>query len=421
MAILVFLVIITIIMIVMIKLDGDVSKNNNGTREVPTEIKEPLEREKDVASFYLIDELIGTYFSYITNNKQENNDFLAAYSILNENFIKENNITPNNIETYFEEYKGISSYRTKEVYKESITKSEGLANQHLYVKGIVRSSGIVKDVYIYMIKDLENNTYNIAFISEEDFEKSISDKENNTEKLSITINEYNKLHTTTSTERIACLKHMQDYKNALMNNEEEAYNLLDKEYREKRFPSLNEYKEYRKKMQAFYGQENFTQYLVNNYEDYREYVCKDQYGNLYIFEEEYPMEYTLKLDTYTIMTEKFKKEYNSTNAQKKVVMNVEKWVQMLNSRNYKEAYNLLDKTFRESKWETFEEFEEYMYEKYPLAYQVEYGNFENNNNTYIQEITLLKVSEDEINQENLMTIVMQLKDDYQFVMSFGIE
>ena len=233
-------------------------------------------------------------------------------------------------------------------------------------------------------------------------------------------NEYNKLHTTTATERIACLKHMQDYKNELNNNEEEAYYLLDKEYRDKRFASLEEYKEYRKKMKEEIGEESFSKYLVNYYENCTEYVCKDKYGNMYIFTEEYPMQYRLKLDTYTIPTEKFKTEYNKSDDQNKMMLNIDKWIQMLNNRDYSAAYEVLDETFRNNNFGSEEIFEQYMREKFPLHYELEFGEYSNEADIGIQKIVLTDITgEDSTIIEN--TIIMQLEDDYNFVMSFEIQ
>ena len=65
-------------------------------------------------------------------------------------------MTSREMEEYFQEYKGCSSYITREVYKEAITKSEGLANEYLYTRGIIRKEGKVKEIYTYIIKDFNN-------------------------------------------------------------------------------------------------------------------------------------------------------------------------------------------------------------------------------------------------------------------------
>ena len=56
---------------------------------------------------------------------------------------------------------------------------------------------------------------------------------------------------------------MQDYKNAVNNNIQEAYERLDDEYKKQRFGTIEKFKQYRENKQETYGKENFTQYMVN--------------------------------------------------------------------------------------------------------------------------------------------------------------
>ena len=135
---------------------------------------------------------------------------------------------------------------------------------------------------------------------------------------------YNNLYPKTVSNYELCLMHIEDFSNAYENNIEEAYSVLDQGYKDKRFKNVNDFKELldeRKKITYF---SSFSEYMVNNYSNYTEYVCKDQYGYIYIFKEEYPMQYTLQLDTYTIPTDKFKEEYEIGNEQTKVQMNINK-------------------------------------------------------------------------------------------------
>ena len=61
-----------------------------------------------------------------------------------------------------------------------------------------------------------------------------------------------------------------------------------------------------------------------------------------------------------------------------------------------------------------------MRENFPLHYKLQVGNFEETNQTYTQYIVLTDITEESDEQiEN--TIIMQLKDDYDFVMSFSVQ
>ena len=130
-------------------------------------------------------------------------------------------------------------------------------------------------------------------------------------------------------------------------------------------------------------------------------------------------EFTTKLDTYTIATNKFLDTYNDSKNEEKVNMNINKWFLMLNNRDYNSAYNVLDETFRNENFGNEENFEKYMKEMYPLHYKVTLKNFSEQSDVYTQDIIFSDITgEDELENEN--TIIMQLKDNTDFVMSFSV-
>ena len=61
-----------------------------------------------------------------------------------------------------------------------------------------------------------------------------------------------------------------------------------------------------------------------------------------------------------------------------------------------------------------------MREKLPLHYKAEYSNFSEENETYLQDITLTDITEE--NEDSVqISVIMQLKEDLDFVMSFSIQ
>ena len=122
----------------------------------------------------------------------------------------------------------------------------------------------------------------------------------------------------------------------------------------------------------------------------------------------------------TIQTENFVTEYNNSDDQNKIMLNIDKWIQMLNNRDYKAAYEVLDETFRNNNFASEEKFEQYMREKFPLHYKLEFGEYSNESDIGMQKIILTDITEEDKN-EIQNTIIMQLKDNYEFVMSFEIQ
>ena len=199
---------------------------------------------------------------------------------------------------------------------------------------------------------------------------------------------------------------------------EQAYELLEEEYRNNRYGSLEKYEEYVQKNREEISSLQCKQYLVNNETDYTEYVCLDQNKNYLIFKSVGPMNFTLQLDTYTIPAENFIKEYDEGDDQNKVLLNIDKWVKMLNNRDYNAAYNVLDETFRNNNFGSEENFENTMREKLPLHYEVQYNEYTEENGTHVTTITLSDIN-GESEETSQMSIIMQLKEDRNFVMSFS--
>lgn len=231
-------------------------------------------------------------------------------------------------------------------------------------------------------------------------------------------NDTNQFRNTVQNEEQIVSDYINLYKRYALGNPQIAYNYFDKDYRDKRFGSIENYKAYVEKNKEEIKNLEGYQYQVNNYEGYTQYVCKDKYENVYIFNEESIMNFTIQLDTYTIPTEKFLDNYEKAKEDKRVKMNIEKWIQMLNNRDYASAYSVLDETYQDSNFVSVEEFETKMRESLPLHYKIEYKDASKENETYIQNIVLSDITGEE--EKSLhMSIIMQLKDDYEFVMSFS--
>ena len=145
-------------------------------------------------------------------------------------------------------------------------------------------------------------------------------------------------------------KYFTYYKNLMLIDTAKAYELLDEEYRNKRFGSMEEFQKYidsnRNDIETYVAKE----YSTKNIDDNVEYICTDKYQHQYLFNVSSVMNFTVKLDTYTIEDEEVREKYEKAKDNKKVQMNVDKWIMMLNNRDYKAAYDALDETFRNDNW-----------------------------------------------------------------------
>ena len=99
-------------------------------------------------------------------------------------------------------------------------------------------------------------------------------------------------------------------------------------------------------------------------------------------------------------------------------MNIDRWNSMLKVRDYTNAYNLLDETFRKNNFDTVEKFENYMRENFPSHYELTYSNYSEENGIKIQEVVFKDMDSDE---QKSLNIIMKLEEGTDFVMSFSIK
>ena len=377
----------------------------------------------DIIQYYKIKDVLDRYFQELNNinpnpqtdlQKEESNMSVSIVKkMLSEKYIRQNAITDEVIVNEAKRYKE-SSYVINNMY---IT--EKTENMRIYLLEI-EVEGMQEKIYFIIAEDYGNSSFEIygdSFVKANGY----SEKAENLQDMQvdrIEQNNFNKIQNVNVTNEEMAVNYFNDYKYKLLNNIEKAYSSLDEEYRKNRFTDINEYKQYIQENIDILREIKPAQYIYNQYEDYNEYVCKDQYGNLYIFRENAIMDYALKLDTYTIMTDKFKQEYFAGNDNKKVVMNIDKFIQMINNYDYKAAYKVLNNTFKENNFKTEEEFKEYMQTTYYRYNDIVITDFSDENGTYIYKTTITNKQNSEETEQ--MNIIMRLNGGTDFEMSFEI-
>ncbi len=361
------------------------------------------------------------YFSTDEEGKQikileDNQIKQSRYNMLSSKFIEKNNITVANINNNL---KTMNSKVIFDALDIKYLKGERLENYIVY--GIVTSlsNEYMGELYIIINLDRENSTFSVEPIYSKC--NSIDDIEITYNDNAISKNSDNEYKNQSMTYENIAKEYFSIYKRIVLSKPEIIYNnYLLEEYKIKRFGDIEKFIEYKENNKDEIVKLQMNKYSINNNNDYTEIVCMDQYQNIYVFEETEPMQFKLKLDTYTVISDKFKSTYDSLSEQKKVAMNIDKWVQMLNNRDYINAYAVLDETFKNSNWKSEKEFEKYIKKELPVHYGVEFTTYSNENSTYVQSIEISDITGSTKDVKTL-DIIMQLKDNYEFVMSFSIK
>lgn len=282
----------------------------------------------------------------------------------------------------------------------------------------------VEEVYIIVHLDMKNKTFLIIpnakdyFSINEDGSLSINENMDLTRE-EIEKNDYNTYVSYNETEQDKVYRYFQDYMNNFLYNVELAYQTLNISYKNTRFSDIEQYKKYRDN-DKYIETRAIQNYTINTDEDNVRYICEDQYGNRYIFEETAIMQYTVQLDDYTLENETFNERYSKESQENKAILNIDKFFEMLNMQDYTAAYEVLDTTFKQNYFATQGQFEEYMQGKFFRYNNVTYNSYaERVTNLYTFNLTITdKTGEQQTSVD--FNIVMQLLDGTDFVMSFEV-
>lgn len=206
------------------------------------------------------------------------------------------------------------------------------------------------------------------------------------------------------------------YKNNALFNVEKCYELLDEEYKVKRFGDLATFDVYIKSKAEELYTAKIQEYTINETDNYTQYVCKDQYGNYYIFNAYGIGIYTVMLDTYTIPTESFIEAYNEAKEEEKAGLNLNRFLEAIENKDYRYAYSKLYSTFRTSNFPTQADFENYLNQNWLEYENIETANIENQSGVYICKLNII----DENNIETERAFMIQLGTGTEYQISFTI-
>ena len=393
-----------------------------------------LRIEDNKKRYYGIENKIKNYFSIL------NEEDIALYanikreqyicSILNDNYIKENNITEENVWNYIRPFGKNKHVIINEMYvRETSEYFVEYVHVVLYEKDQLDNKYNFnynfdkKDMYYRFNVDNMNSTYDIQPISQEEFNNKqiVANDEINIDK-----NEYNTISFSINpTDAAMSIKYLDNYKEKMRYDIEAAYMVLDENYRNKRFGSLEKYKEYVFENKDWLDTILADKYQSNYKDNYKEYVCVDKNYNYYVFKETAIMQYTLELDTYTLENEKFVTEYNESDEPTKVQMNINKFILMINNQDYDAAYNVLANSFKNNYFQTKEDFVKYAKQKFYRYNNIKIKSCDKQGNTYICKTVLSDLTNGVNKNSSMQTgsqfelnVAMQLGEGYEFVMSF---
>lgn len=434
--IIILLIILTIVVLVSLLFVNKKEESEITDSETPENIEVEIEEEVaevllERSDYFTVNTCIREYVNTlnIKNSKyygyNEEGEYACVvgesekkeniYNLLSNKYIKENNITINNI------YSNINTLEKSMLF--SVLDMKNLQNSklktyavHFIIQDMIDYS-IIDEQYVVVNIDEKNLTFSIEPLDEEyrnideitvtKFEETITKKENN-------IFTY-----PTMTNEDVVREYLSLYKKITLGSPKIMYNLLDEEYRDTRFGSLAKYKEYVEQNLQDIKTAMVDKYQIVEQDEYTQYIIIDKKGNYYIFNEKEVMDYSVILDTYTIDTPQFIEKYNSANAQGRMALNLQKFFDAIENNDYNYAYNCLSEGFKNNNFASLESFEAYIRGICYSDLEIEYEEFEEKSGLYTYKIIITNL--DDNNPSTIQkTFIMQLNEGTDFELSFDI-
>lgn len=369
--------------------------------DVETEFKR--EKVSNSTVFYTVEDCINFYIDSV---KAEEKD--KIFELLDLEYINENNINQENVLKYAEKSK--YSFIALDMYESEL---HNVCNY--IVEGVADDGTYNTKMYFRVGLDTNNFAFNIMPLSSKKYNSidEIEEKENIVEIPNNDANsyQYNRIRENKIIEKI--LKY---YCDLTVNNAQKAYDMLEQEYREKRFDKYSKFQDYIKKRSENLKQARVAGYSVKEEENKKTYTVVDQDGRVYIFKQKSIMNFTVQMDDYTLETDEYKEKYMNSTVVDKIKLNVNKFMEMISNYDYDGAYGLLDETYKKNNFKTEKSYEKIIEQHFydSNAYSIE--KIETDAQDYIITITVAEnASASAAKKTN--KIAMRLGENTEFAMA----
>lgn len=204
-----------------------------------------------------------------------------------------------------------------------------------------------------------------------------------------------------------------------------AYNMLDQEYKQKRFKNdIYEFAKYIKENYDIRDKDEGDYMIV--FEDcsfkkngeLTEYLSEISSTSSFIFKEKFSNMFKVLLDRYTIETEVAKQKYNNLTTEEKIKYNCHNIIDSIQTKYYEYSYEHLKPEIKEEKYKTIEQYKSYISQNPLKGYEIlENEKVQANNGSYVYYVELKKWRS---NDKKSLEITMNLKENMDFEMSFEI-
>lgn len=397
----IIIIMISIVTIILIKSNDDEVQDISGIMgEDIDEDTYKVSKTDSVIEFEIVRNLVQRYINYYEMNNIE------AIRELAKEEVKFTMKEYENTEFFIDEMYGMSLY----------------SEARYWIKGEISTD--LNNYYIMLDYDFNNNTYRLQQISIDEYntEIKIEHNESNTKYIAIEKGQYNEYREVGMDETYSLISgYVEQYKSYLKNDLKRAYEILDDEYKEKKFN--NSYDKFVLFIDGIKDEielKTLDGYSKNEEEVSTEYEANLDGEDVWVFRSSELGKYTILLDNYTIKTQDFIDKYNELSATNKVGTNIDKIFKMLNNKEYEQIYDCLSEAYKANNFETYTKFENYIKEKFFNYNYIGEIKVQEEQQYYIANVKYSNGNGSAAEYRKI-SIIMRLDDDAEFTIAFANE
>ncbi len=279
-----------------------------------------------------------------------------------------------------------------------------------------------KTMYIILNTNYDNMLYDEKIerdgITKTEYDSIISNLKEQTTTTKLSSYDSSKKFTLkNATDEDIITRYLEYYQNMVLYDTKDAYDLLNEDYKNKRFGSYNSFEEYVNDYNQTIENLTLEKYGMSYGETTTKYIAQDTKENYYTFECKSVLDFDIQLDNYTIEIDDYKAKYNALTDQQKAAICLSNVIQMINTKDYENLYKKVDETFRSKNFPTIDEFKNYINNRYYYYNIVSNTQARMDSNIYVLsfDISSGNNTSAETKKANLL---IQLGNDTEFKISF---
>lgn len=314
--------------------------------------------------------------------------------------------------------KNVGGFYAEKIYFKDIKFDE---ETRAYIYGTIWNTDFTTKENIYIIIDLQQREllYNMEIkqkgITKVEFEEII--KALKDEAKDIKYDSNNKFGFIQASDEQMVRRYMDYYTTLALYSPKDAYELLDEEYKQKRFGSLESYLQYVNDKKDYLQELTLQKYGVDYQATYSDYIAVDTENNYYIIRQKGLFDIKIQLDNYTIEDSEYVIKYNTLSDDEKVKVCASKFIKMINAKDYENLYNLVDETFKANNFKNIENFKKYINNKYFKYNVLSKTEITKQANAYICKLTVSSGNSSSAEEMNT-NIIIEITEGTSFKIAF---